>query len=112
MRKLVLLLCFMIIGCGFHLRGMQIMPLHLKTLAVLPENQFTPLQREVRRALKFSGVTLVKSPTEVYALYLDNDYLTRAVMIIGTDGQTKQEELIYTLVYHLKAPGQDPMPQQ
>jgi outer membrane lipopolysaccharide assembly protein LptE/RlpB len=33
-------------------------------------------------------------------------------MIIGTDGQAKQEELIYTLVYTVKAPHADPMPQQ
>lgn len=112
MRKLIIVLCLVLVGCGFHLRGSQPMPAHLQTMAVLPDEPFAPLQREVRRSLKLSGITVISSPTEVYTLYLDRDYLSRRVLIIGTDGQTKQEEIIYNLIYRVKAPGQDPMPQQ
>jgi outer membrane lipopolysaccharide assembly protein LptE/RlpB len=86
--------------------------MHLKTMAVLPDNPYEPLQRNIRRALRQAHVDVVTSPTGVYTLTLDHAGLTRSVMIIGTDGQAKQEELIYTLVYTVKAPHADPMPQQ
>lgn len=111
-RYALLAMTILLISCGFHLRGAQEMPMHLKTMAVMPDKQYTSLQKEVRRALKFSGVNIVSSPTGVYTLYLDKDYLSRSVMIIGTDGQTKQEQLIYTLIYHVTPPGKDPLPQQ
>lgn len=112
MRILVLILSLMLMGCGFHLRGEQPMPEHLHTMAVLPDNPYDPLQRDIRKALRQAKIEVVQSPTEVYSLHIQSAALTRSVMIIGTDGQAKQEELIYTLVYTVKAPGQDPTPPQ
>jgi outer membrane lipopolysaccharide assembly protein LptE/RlpB len=88
------------------------MPLHLQTMAVLPDNPYTSIQRNIRKALRQAHVHLVPSPTGVYSLTIDSDNLSRSVMIVGTDGQAKQEELIYALIYHLTPPGQDPLPQQ
>jgi LPS-assembly lipoprotein len=110
--SVLMITSLLVISCGFHLRGSEEMPMHLKTLAVLPDNPYTPIQREIRRSLKFSGVEVVPSPAGVYALHLDKDELLRSVLIIGTDGQTKQEQLIYQLAYHITPPGQDAMPQQ
>lgn len=112
MRAISLLLSLLLISCGFHLRGDHEMPMHLQTMAVLPDNPYEPLQRDIRRALRQAHVEVVASPTSVYSLHIDSASLSRSVMIVGTDGQTKQEELIYTLLYTIKAPGRDPMPQQ
>jgi LPS-assembly lipoprotein len=105
-------LTILLTSCGFHLRGDTEMPMHLRTLAVMPDNPYEPLQRNIRRALRQADVEIVQSPTGVYSLNIDSAALTRSVMIIGTDGQAKQEELIYTLVYTIKPPKGEPMKSQ
>lgn len=107
-----LFVCLTLTSCGFHLRGTQEMPMHLKTIAILPDSAYTPLQRDIRKALRHADVEIVASPTGVYSLQLDNDNLSRSIMVIGTDGQAKQEELIYTLHYRIIPPGADPLPPQ
>jgi LPS-assembly lipoprotein len=109
---LLVAMTILLVSCGFHLRGMQEMPTHLKTMAVLPDNPYEPLQRDIRRALRQAHINVVPSPTGVYSLHIDHAALTRSIMIIGKDGQAKQEELIYTLVYTVKAPHADLMPPQ
>ncbi len=109
---LSLWLCFTLAGCGFHLRGTQEMPMHLKTIALLPDAPYTALQKDIRKALRTAGVAIVNSPTAVYSLNLERDKLSRSIMVIGTDGQAKQEELIYSLHYRITPPGADPLPVQ
>jgi len=112
MRKYLIVLCIFLTACGFHLRGQYSLPPHLQTLAIQPDDPYSPLQREIRSSLRLSGVSVSEDTKQNYTLKILSHNLSRSVLIIGTDGQAKQEQLIYTVKYQVIPPNQDAMPEQ
>ncbi len=102
----------LITACGFHLRGHVAIPDHVKTIYIDPENPYDPTQRELRQALRLSGITVTDNPQDVYTLRLLREDYSSEPLVIGTDGITKQEQMNLSLQYQIIPPaGEVPEPQ-
>ncbi len=114
MRKIlfVFFMSMLLAACGFHLRGYVDMPDHLKTIYVDPDAPFTPMQRELRSALRMSGVTVQDTAKDVYTLRLLGETYTKDLLIIGTDGLAKQEQMNLSLRYQIVPPDGEPFSEQ
>lgn len=112
MRKFIIILCLFVTACGFHLRGQYTLPSHLQTLAIQPDDPYSPIQREIRSTLRASNVDVVERTKGVYTLHIISHNLSRSVLIIGTDGQAKQEQLIYRVKYQVIKPNGETLPEQ
>jgi LPS-assembly lipoprotein len=108
----IVFLMFTLAACGFHLRGYVDMPEHLKTIYVSPDDPYNPMQRELRSALRLSGVTVADSPTGVYTLRLLGENYTTNDLIIGSDGLVKQQQMNLILRYQIVPPEGEPFPEQ
>lgn len=109
----VLFLLLALVGCGFHLRGAN--PTHhisLKRIAIQPNDPYAANQRELRAVLRQSGVKMVEGDSDAYTLRLLDEQLKREVLLIGTDAQTKQSQLILVLTFELVPPHADPLPRE
>jgi len=101
--------CLMLLtACGFHLRGATQLPPDMKQLLISPDTPYTDLQKILRDALHFSGVTTIESAADTsqtmentYRLQLSPEVVSRETLSVGPDGQVRQVLLRYQLTYTL-----------
>lgn len=95
-RLVLLVICGLLAGCGYHLRGSIEMPEALKKLYVFGAS--APLQTEIRSILRASKGSLVASPNDagVVVKVLKEDMRNR-VLSIGSTGKSSESELEYYL---------------
>lgn len=105
LRATLLIVSLLLTSCyGWHLRGQQPIPPELRVVAIEPDEPFTPLQRDLREALKLSGVTIV-SPDRYapYLLILSNEEFTKETTALGYDGETKEGDVTFRVTFSLKS---------
>ena len=93
-------LSFLLISCGFHLRGNQDLSLVLPEVKVVGVNQHSELGRELIRALNNSKVTILDESSTVLKITLNN--LSKRVLSLDSAGRANQYELSYKLSFSLQ----------
>jgi LPS-assembly lipoprotein len=102
---ILILLCITLIGCGFHLRRPQPLAPELNQVVLMPDAIFTPLQREIINHLALADSTVVDSGVKnAPILTILNDSYSDITLSVGSDGQTREKLLVYTLSFQLTDP--------
>lgn len=119
LKKTALILTLsLLVGCGFHLRGQTQIPAELKTLVLTPDEPYTPQQRAIRSLFRSNGIQFYDESEEsegassYYQIDLLDVTVKRDVIIIGTDAQAKQEQIIMAQRYRIVPPHEQPMATQ
>lgn len=110
-QTILFLLSFLIISCGFHLRGNQDLSLVLPEVQVVGVNQYSELGRELIRALNNSKVNVLDESATVLTVTQNN--ISKRVLSLDSAGRANQYELNYRLSFSLqkKVQGDDDKPQ-
>jgi LPS-assembly lipoprotein len=100
----VILLCsFFLTGCGFHLRGSQMLAPRLKVLYLEAANPYDSLVNSLRRSLQSMDVVLVPHPALApYTLQVVNLNFTKTLTNISSSTLVRTFTLTETLVFQIK----------
>ena len=100
-RKLtfLLLLSFLIISCGFHLRGSQDLSAVLPEVQIQGVSKHSELGRELTRALTAAKVNVLDESETLLSITRDN--LSKRVLSLDSAGRVNQYELSYKLSFSL-----------
>src|SRR3990167_9659458 len=98
MRRILLgitLLCLLLTGCGFHLRGSMPLSPPLHNLYLKTKDPYGPLARNLRDYFKYSHVPLASSP-ETASAVLDILNVTESQELLNVSGTqlTRQYNLV------------------
>ena len=99
---IVFMIAAIVSGCGFHLRGSFLIPVHLQKLFVTPDNLYEPLQRTIRRQLKQKGVLIIpQTKPNVLTLTLTEPQFSERILAYGSCGQSQCLQLQLTFKYQV-----------
>lgn len=102
------LLCIMLNGCGFKLRGNYLLAPELQTLEFSSVDKFGELTRIVKRNLTINDVKIIEhSDQAIPQMRMLKDNLNRRTLSVFSNGQVAEYELIYTVNYQILIPGKD-----
>lgn len=101
-------LCVMLNGCGFKLRGNYLLAPELQTLEFSSVDKFGELTRIVKRNLILNDVNIVEhSDHAIPQMRILQDNLNRRTLSVFSNGQVAEYELIYTVRYQILMPDKD-----
>lgn len=104
----LLLLSFTLVACGFQLRGSYQLPEHLAPLYLDKDSMSLLLYKELRSAVRASGIELVDDPAAAAStLKVDFEQQTRDVISVDSLGRAREYRLIYRLTFSLQADGEN-----
>jgi len=95
----IILLSFLLISCGFHLRGNQDLSNVLPELNIVGVTKNSTLDRELKRALENAKVNIVEESK--VTLTIDKSDFSKRVLSIDSTGRANQYELTYVLSFML-----------
>ncbi|KZN43657.1 hypothetical protein N482_03155 [Pseudoalteromonas luteoviolacea NCIMB 1942] len=112
----MLLVCFLITGCGFHLKQASYLPEDLRTLQLTGDDQKSALYEQLKYELQRSQVKIDEADSATHTgpapeLHLYKDSLSRQTLSLFSNGQVAQYELAYVVSYRLTRPGREPYEQ-
>ncbi len=100
---LSLLLCIVVSGCGFQLRGAYSVPESLQTVYLDGENSNSAILKNVKRAMLTSGVTLVKKENSApHTLYLSDERSEKRSISIDSLAATAEFQIRQFVSYDLR----------
>lgn len=99
-------MCFVLSGCGFHLKKASSLPDNLKTLTLKGDDEKSSLFLNLKKELKASNVELTPSAKNVAQLYLRKESIERQTLSLFQNGQVAEYELAYGVSYVVKRPGE------
>lgn len=94
---LLLLFSFLIIGCGFHLRGSQDLSSALPEVEIQGVSLHSELGRELSRTLTAAKVNVLNESDVI--LKISRDELSKRVLSLDSAGRANQYELSYHLTF-------------
>lgn len=96
-------------GCGFQLRGTDLLADQFRQLHLTSDNPHAPLVRAMKDRLDRYEVELLAAPaTTSPVLYLYPEQLDRTLLSLFSTGQVAEYELIYQVKYEIAMPGEEP----
>jgi LPS-assembly lipoprotein len=99
----LLVFCFCLIGCGFHLRGQFTLPKELTFLKIANSDKADPFQRILKRTLKSNGVQILPLdaaiPTSIFTI--TEQTFTERNIAYGSDVQVNRVLLQFNLKYQI-----------
>jgi LPS-assembly lipoprotein len=98
-RTFLFLFSFIVISCGFHLRGNQDLSGVLAEVSLQGTNKYSELGRELIRALTTAKVNVFDESSTV--LNVTSDTFTKRVLSVDNTGKANQYELSYNLSFAL-----------
>lgn len=101
---LMLLMLSMLSACGFALRGSASLPAALQTLQVVSVDANSDLMREVNRALRSSGVTVVDTAAN-YRLGLGRETGVERTLSVNSNARAGEYELELSVLFQLSQGG-------
>ena len=101
----LVLVCFLLSSCGFHLKKASSLPDNLKQLTLVGDDEKSTLFTELKKELKASNVELVSSAKDKAQLYLRKESIERQTLSLFQNGQVAEYELAYGVSYVVKLPG-------
>ena len=102
----LVLMCFVLSSCGFHLKKASSLPDDLKTLTLKGDDEKSSLFLNLKKELKASNVELTPSAKNVAQLYLRKESIERQTLSLFQNGQVAEYELAYGVSYVVKRPGE------
>lgn len=100
---LILLLCLVLAGCGFHLRGAVAVPDWLQVLHISVDPSVTmELEQDLRRALSAGEITVSDSPDGAALMQLQREQFRRQLMTVSAGGRIKEYSLQYEVLMSLR----------
>ena len=102
----LVLVCFLLSSCGFHLKKASSLPDDLKQLTLVGDDQKSALFSYLQTELAMSDVTLVPASKQSAQLYLFKEQLERQTLSLFQNGQVAEYELAYSVSYVVKRPKQ------
>jgi len=102
----LVLMCFVLSSCGFHLKKASSLPDNLKTLTLKGDDEKSSLFLNLKKELKASNVELKPSAKNVAQLYLRKESIERQTLSLFQNGQVAEYELAYGVSYVVKRPGE------
>ena len=102
----VIVVSFLIVSCGFHLRGNQDLSNVLPEVSLQGTSKHSELGRELTRTLTAAKVNVFDSSATI--LKVTNDTFSKRVLSLDSAGRANQYELSYNLSFSLfkTVPGQ------
>lgn len=103
-KKIILLLsCFFLFSCGFHLRGSYQLPPNLKAIYLQSSTPYSPLMNQLRQSLKASQVNVVDDPMKApFTLNIQSENLSTSQTSIGGSEVARQYTVTYSASYTLQ----------
>ena len=103
MKKIIcILLCLILAGCGFHLRGHEPLPPQLHVLYIQSDNPYGAFTKLLNRTLHGIGIILAKSSKDApYTLQIISETSNQELTSQGASGQLSTYLLTYSVVYQL-----------
>ncbi|ASM49468.1 LPS-assembly lipoprotein [Pseudoalteromonas espejiana DSM 9414] len=108
----LVLMCFVLSSCGFHLKKASSLPDNLKTLTLKGDDEKSSLFLELKKELKASNVELTPSAKNIAQLYLRKETIERQTLSLFQNGQVAEYELAYGVSYVVKRPGEKAIEQR
>jgi len=102
----LVLMCFVLSSCGFHLKKASSLPDNLKTLTLKGDDEKSSLFLNLKKELKASNVELTPSAKNVAQLYLRKESIERQTLSLFQNGHVAEYELAYGVSYVVKRPGE------
>ena len=98
--SLVLIMCLLITGCGFHLRGSLDIPESLKTVYISPYEPYEPFQAELRCRLLDNNVKILNSrENNVTVLEVSRPNTNEEALAFSSSGEVQRFRLILSVSY-------------
>jgi len=102
----LVLMCFVLSSCGFHLKKASSLPDNLKTLTLKGDDEKSTLFAALKNELKASNIELKPSAKDIAQLYLRKESIERQTLSLFQNGQVAEYELAYGVTYIVKRPGE------
>ena len=102
----LVLVCFLLSSCSFHLKKASSLPDDLKQLTLVGDDEKSALFSDLQAELTISDVTLVPPSKQSAQLYLFKEQLERQTLSLFQNGQVAEYELVYSVSYVVKRPKQ------
>lgn len=103
--SLVLGVLLTLTGCGFQLRGSQMLDTKLSHIYLDSKNQYSLYSRAMAKRLGQHGVSVLSSPdAAVPTLYLGEEEYSRRILSLYQNAQSAEYEISYTVTNRLKMP--------
>jgi len=99
------LLILSVSSCGFALRGTANLPAALQTLQLASVDPTSDLLREVSRALRSNGVTVVDTDQTPYRLGLGRENSTERTLSVNSNARAGEYELELSVLFQLTQSG-------
>ncbi len=114
---LVAILLGLLSGCGFKLRGSQLLPESIDTIFINAPLQYSPLSRALQERLpvyQLNGIINTASDSSSVndqgpIITLQPEQFERRLLSVFSTGQVAEYELVYTIEYTVKFVGADPI---
>jgi LPS-assembly lipoprotein len=101
-RVILLSLCCVLAGCGYHLRGSAKLPTWLTDLTVVYDSNDLELKRLLVAQLESYHITLhANSRHSKYILVIENSLFNQQIISIGASTNTRQYLLTLTVTFKL-----------
>ncbi len=98
------LIILLLTSCGFHLRGMQDMPIWLDNIAIVIQNAHRDLEPRLAERLAGYHINVSTEPDLAkYWLIIESDAIQQRVTGISSSTTSRQYQLIYTVSFKLQA---------
>ena len=98
----VVMLCFLLAACGFHLRGQGDYRSAFQTVYVEGDGRST-FVRELKRAVSASGSTLTETPAAAQAvLQVVSEFRDKSILSLSGTGRVREHQLQYRVSYLMR----------
>lgn len=105
---LIIALCVLISGCGFHLRGEPILPQHLQRLYLSTPEPYGNFARALKQTLHHSGACLVDCPGHApVSLFVTNTKMYYDTPTIGNSSIARVYRYTFSADYQLRSSSGD-----
>lgn len=96
---IVILLAFLLAGCGYHLRGQVSLPDNMRVVSIDGVARYSEFGVELRRALANNGVSVVDHAGSAQAVIKLNDlrFERRPLSVSPLTGKVREYELVYSV---------------
>ena len=99
----VISLNLLLLGCGFHLRGMSSATSNLGHVSIINQKVHTDVKQLLTELLRGSSVCVDDNPSlSNYWIILEEDALKQNVISISSSTNARQYQLVYTIKFKLE----------
>lgn len=101
-RPLIIALTTLLVGCGFHLRGFNVMPRWLSNISITVQNAHRDLGPILKGQLEAYKIRVNPNPLEAdYLLIIESDAIQQQMTNVGASTTPRQYLLIYVTQFKL-----------